>query len=45
MGIETYKEVELDDSLVKTALALGIYIETKFKFVVKQYACLDILFF
>ena len=26
MGIETYKEVELDDSLVKTALALGIYI-------------------
>ena len=25
-GIETYKEVELDDSLVKTALALGIYI-------------------
>ena len=26
MGIETYKEVEIDDSLVKTALALGIYI-------------------
>ena len=26
MGIETYKEVESDDSLVKTALALGIYI-------------------
>ena len=26
MGIETYKEVELDDSLVQTALALGIYI-------------------
>ena len=26
IGIETYKEVELDDSLVKTALALGIYI-------------------
>ena len=26
MGIETYKEVELDDSLVETALALGIYI-------------------
>ena len=26
MGIETYKEVELDDSLVKTALALEIYI-------------------
>ena len=26
MGIETYKEVEFDDSLVKTALALGIYI-------------------
>ena len=26
MGIETYKEVELDDSLVKTALALGISI-------------------
>ena len=29
MGIETYKEVELDDSLVKTALALGIYIGDK----------------
>ena len=26
MGIEIYKEVEIDDSLVKTALALGIYI-------------------
>ena len=29
MGIETYKEVEPDDSLVKTALALGIYIGDK----------------
>ncbi|MEC9159227.1 MAG: ATP-dependent 6-phosphofructokinase [Bacteroidota bacterium] len=26
MGIETYKEVESDDSLLKTALALGTYI-------------------
>ena len=26
MGIKTYREVELEDSLVKTALALGIYI-------------------
>ena len=25
-GIETYKKVELEDSLVKTALALGIYL-------------------
>ena len=25
-GIETYKKVELGDSLVKTALALGIYL-------------------
>ena len=26
MGIKTYRKVELEDSLVKTALALGIYI-------------------
>ena len=26
MGIKTYREVELEDSLVKTAQALGIYI-------------------
>lgn len=25
-GIETYKKVEIEDSLVKTALALGIYL-------------------
>ena len=25
-GIKTYKKVELGDSLVKTALALGIYL-------------------